>query len=190
MSVTALSARTSPTDRTERPGLLVPVGPHEPPAPCAAFDRADWVCAAPFRAHLRHLMSATGLPWRVIGLTADVRPEVLERLLCPGRGRTMRRISPLSAAALLSLTVGDLQALAWQRHPAEQVAAEIASLSAAGFDDRTLAGFLRLTTAQVSALRLGGRAWSTRLTWSLARAARAAHGLIDLPELEDDEDAA
>ena len=30
----------------------------------------DWVLAAPFRAHLRHLQAATGLPWAVLARAA------------------------------------------------------------------------------------------------------------------------
>ncbi|MGC3953993.1 MAG: hypothetical protein QM804_07045 [Propionicimonas sp.] len=44
-------------------------------------DQHDWVLAAPFRAHLRHLQAATGLPWEVLAWAAGVSPRLVRHLV-------------------------------------------------------------------------------------------------------------
>jgi hypothetical protein len=67
-------------------------------------DRHAWVPAAPFRAHLRHLQAATGLPWEVLAWAAGVSPSLVRHLVLGNNGRHPRRISPLSARRLAELT--------------------------------------------------------------------------------------
>lgn len=68
----------------------------------------DWVLAAPFRAHLRHLQAATGLTWEALAQAADVSPSLVRHLALGDNGRYPRRISPLVARQLLELTPATL----------------------------------------------------------------------------------
>ncbi len=72
----------------------------------------DWVLAAPFRAHLHHLRSATGLPWEVLAWAAGVSPTLVRHLVLGNNGRFARRISPLTARRLAELTPGKLPKVA------------------------------------------------------------------------------
>lgn len=65
-----------------------------------SIDPGTWVEAAPFRAHLRHLMDATGQPWQVVAEVARISLPDAHRLLHGRRGRPVRRISPQTASRL------------------------------------------------------------------------------------------
>ena len=71
-------------------------------------DRHAWVLAAPFRAHLRHLQTATGLPWDALARAAGVSPALVRHLVFGNNGRHLRRISPLTARRLAELTTNRL----------------------------------------------------------------------------------
>lgn len=71
-----------------------------------ALDRPKtlWVDAAPFRAHLRHVCDATGLPWPVLAMRAGVSLALADHLLHGRGGRRIRRITRDAAQRLLSLS--------------------------------------------------------------------------------------
>lgn len=75
-------------------------------------DRHDWVPAAPFRAHLRHLRATTGLPWETLALAAGVSPSLVRHLVFGNNGRYPRRISPLTARRLAELAPAKLPQVA------------------------------------------------------------------------------
>lgn len=72
-------------------------------------DQHDWVLAAPFRAHLRHLQAATPVSWEVIARAAGVSPALVRHLVLGNRGRYPRRISPLTARRLAGLDSAKLR---------------------------------------------------------------------------------
>jgi hypothetical protein len=140
-----------------------------------------WVAAAPFRAHVRHLLEATGLPWRVVAVHADA-PERMVASLLFGRGdRPLRRIPPDVARRLLSVRISALAALATQSVPVTLARSALtllrqsgASLSAISHDvgvdagdlTRILAPNTRFTTRRIelllacAAVERGVAAWS------------------------------
>lgn len=69
-----------------------------------------WVDPAPFRRHVRSLIAATGLSWRLIAAHANVAPRAVRSLL-HGRhplGTPIQRIHITTARALMSLDLDDL----------------------------------------------------------------------------------
>jgi hypothetical protein len=67
----------------------------------------SWVEAAPFRAHLSHLVATSGLSPTGVALLAGVSPRFAHHLLNGRGGRLLRRISPDSARKLLRVTPAD-----------------------------------------------------------------------------------
>ncbi|MCW5952219.1 MAG: hypothetical protein KIT69_08180 [Propionibacteriaceae bacterium] len=78
----------------------------------ASLSQHDWVLAAPFRAHLHHLQSSTGLSWEVLAWAAGVSPALVRHLVFGNNGRFSRRISPLPARRLAELSPGKLPQVA------------------------------------------------------------------------------
>lgn len=68
-----------------------------------SVDPGTWVEAAPFRAHLRHLIDTTGQPLPVVAEMARISLPDARRLLHGRRGRPVRRISPQTASRLFWL---------------------------------------------------------------------------------------
>lgn len=69
-----------------------------------ADDYGPWVEAAPFRAHVRHLIGETGVAWRTLAVLADVPPQSVDHLLRGRNGRAVPRLHPLIAERLFHLT--------------------------------------------------------------------------------------
>lgn len=67
-------------------------------------DYGPWVDAAPFRAHVRHLVAVTGVAWRTIAVLADVPSQSVDHLLRGRQGRPVPRLHPLIAERLFHLT--------------------------------------------------------------------------------------
>lgn len=132
-----------------------------------------WVQAAPFRAHVRHLLDTTGLPWPVVALEAGVPPALVHHLLFGRRGRRMTRIPPQSAVALLRLDAVSLLGTAARWVPAGPTAARVADLLSRGLQASTLARHCRLTESELEALREMPRC--TRLTALLVEAIQLIH---------------
>ena len=74
------------------------------------MDTNHWVDAAPFRRHVRWLIGATGLSWRLIAAHADVAPRAVRTLLHgrPHTGKPVDRIHIDIARALMGLNLDDL----------------------------------------------------------------------------------
>lgn len=81
------------------------------------IERHDWVLAGPFRAQLRHLLDASGLPLPHLASVLDVPVQLCARLLvdptrdtpAPRHLRPLTRISPLAARRLLVHSAGSLR---------------------------------------------------------------------------------
>src|SRR5665647_1129626 len=56
-----------------------------------------WVSAAPFRYPVHHLMTATGVPWQVMAVVADLPQQQVRSLLYGRDGRRRSRLSPYAA---------------------------------------------------------------------------------------------
>lgn len=91
--------------------------------PTAAQDgrRADgrWVDAAPFRAHLRHLMAVGRLEAPEVAVVLGLSTRAVQHLLEGRSGRPVRRISPSTARRLLVVGADDVRGLRWHLAPAD-----------------------------------------------------------------------
>lgn len=124
-----------------------------PPAPTAAPpEPAAWVEAAPFRSHLRHLCTVSGLPWAVVALQAGLSIRHADALLHGRRGRPLRRLPRPTATRLWALTVDDLAALGRVAVPAEPVAHRVEALLLEGVPLRRVCRQLGWSPGRVAAL--------------------------------------
>lgn len=71
-----------------------------------------WVLAAPFRAHVLHLMNTAQVPWPVVAYQAGVPQNTVRTLLFGRDGRIRTKIGIEYATRLLSLNTEDLE---WMR---------------------------------------------------------------------------
>ena len=78
------------------------------------LDPTDWVPARPFRAHVQHLVGATGLEARVIAQASGV-PLLTVQRLASSSGRPGERIRRRDAQALLRLQPETLRQTARSR---------------------------------------------------------------------------
>lgn len=140
----------------------------------------SWVIAAPFRAHVRRVLTAEPVPWRAFAGYARVPDNVIRGLLGLGR-RPVRRIAPHYAHALLSIESRNLRAdLVRPVEPDAAVAAARALLSA-GWTVSRIARAGSLAESRLRALVAGEDLAITQHTALLLAAAARAHGF----EVED-----
>lgn len=162
---------------------------------CADIDieieldtRTEWVCAHEFRAHLRHLGSATGAPWRVLGLLSGVSSRTVERLV--GHGRPLRRIRAVDAERLLLLCETTVETAQRQAVDPSSTIKRVHALLEAGHSLLDIAGYLDLSPAQLGQLIAGPGRRCTMMTRMRAKAACEAYGLLWADSLSEDSDIA
>lgn len=142
----------------------------------------NWVDATPFRAHAKHLLRDSNLPWRVIALAAGIPSEVMHSLIFGRHTGSIRRIRAVDGLALISLTAERLTSLGARRCFASDVPHAIAALNARGIKRHTIALFAGLRRAELASLTNGSATTCTNLArWRLLAAAEAWG--IDLDEL-------
>lgn len=139
-----------------------------------------WVEAAPFRAHLRHLVSASGLPLVGVALLAGVSPRFAVHLLHGRGGRPLRRISPDSARKLLRVTLADARAARHRVVPADRTQRHLQRLQREGWSQVDLAQLLGLSAQAVGDLSSGCVSSCSQLV-ALRAAAQVAVLLTPLP---------
>lgn len=118
--------------------------------PSVATDR--WVDAAPFRAHLRHLMAVADLSTATVAVLVGISPRLAYRLLYGRGGRALRRINPDTARKLLRVTAADARAVRRQKVPAQATVHDLQQLRAAGWADGELAPLLGIQPSALAAL--------------------------------------
>lgn len=139
-------------------------------------DTHDWVPAAPFRAHLNHLVQHTGLPWQVIALDAGV-PIALAGTLLHGRGgRPLARIPRGYGAGLLRVTVESAAALRRTWVDAGPTADRLAELARHHITPEALPAGLGLAPTVLAEVAAGRAAF---VTADAALAVRAALAWCD-----------
>jgi hypothetical protein len=104
----------------------------------------QWVTAAPFRYHVRHLMAITGVPWQVIAVAADLPQQQVRTLLFGRDGHRRPRLSPYAARRLLALDVAQLRPLQTRDLPVHCVADSARALIADGVPLHEIAEWLDL----------------------------------------------
>lgn len=144
-------------------------------------DVGTWVEAAPFRAHLRHLMSVSGLGSSSVALLVGISPRCAHRLLHGRGGRPLRRISPEVARKLLLLTPGDARAVQRCTVPAGATVRHLRRLEQAGWSQVELAAAVGLSLAAVTRLLSGASSTCSQLV-ALRAAAEVSELLSPVSE--------
>lgn len=139
-----------------------------------------WVTAAPFRAHLRHLLNETGLPWRVVAGEAGLPDRVVRNLLHGREGRPLRRIAPHYARRLLRLEAHQLSNALRELVPASAAHAAAHRLLGSAWSAADIAVTAEVTIPEADALLLGRLDRVPRRVQVLLDAAVRAHGLQPL----------
>ena len=160
MTVTAL-----PIDQNGRPtrfGDDLPSG--DQVKSVSAVELGDWVRAEPFRAQLRHVMAATGLPWRALSRLAGAEPHEVQQLLQGGRdGRPVRKIRLALARRLFALTTDNVLVARRTTVRADLSVAALTALLASGWTFTDLSTRLRMSAGLLRALAEGRRGVCSRL---------------------------
>lgn len=140
-----------------------------------------WVQAAPFRAHLRHLMTAGQMSSSTVAILAGISPRCAYRLLHGRGGRPLKRISPESARKLLLVTTAEARAVRVRPVPAHTTVQHLGWLRAAGWSDGDLAVMLGVGQGTVASLISEGHGSCTQLM-ALRAAAEVSHLMAPLPD--------
>jgi hypothetical protein len=137
----------------------------------------QWVAAAPFRYHVQHLIAATGVPWQMVAIAAELPQQQLRTLLYGRDGRRRPRLSPYAARRLLAVTREQLSAMRIQRAPASLVRGNLAALLHDGVTIEALATWLDLDVGTVAKLA-DGAGTCTVVTGAMVRLACVERGLL------------
>lgn len=132
-------------------------------APCNSRNRphpetkaADgWLDSAPFRAHVLHLMSTSGLTMHELAALTQVSAGVIRRLLHGRAGRVSRRIDALSARRLFAVTPLEASLVRSQQVAAGRARARLLILMDLGRTPASLARLTGLAVADVTRLAAG-----------------------------------
>jgi hypothetical protein len=125
------------------------------PAPAPVPPEHEWVDSAPFRAHLRFLLSVSEASPEVVALLAGVAPRLARRVLTGDGGRPLRRISPDTARRLYAVTPAVLRECRLRTVPAAPVAATMRRMEVLGWSRVDWCEQLGLSQAAVVALASG-----------------------------------
>lgn len=149
-------------------------------------ELGDWVRAEPFRAHLRYLMAATGLPWRALGRLAGAEPHEVQQLLQGGRdGRPVRKIRLSLARRLFALTHDNVRAARRTAVRSDPGVAALTALLEAGWQITELSSRLRLSASVLRALTEGRRGVCSRLVEVRILAAAEVLIAVEAPSRPD-----
>ena len=124
-----------------------------------------WVEAAPFRAHVAHLMAAGALSVEAVALLAGVRTRAVARLMA-GRdiGRPVpRRINADLARSLLEVRCSDVRALRCRMVGAQPVMERARLLRSLGWSESRLAAALGVDRRSLAGLLEGSATTCTAL---------------------------
>jgi plasmid maintenance system antidote protein VapI len=138
-----------------------------------------WVEAAPFRAHVAHLMAAAELSIGTLALLTGVQPKALARLMA-GRdsGRPLvGKISQDMARQLLQVCSSDVRGLRCRFVAAEVVTRRLRMLQQAGWSETRLATALGVDHRSLTALLDGSANRCTALVALRTAAAVRTIGL-------------
>lgn len=140
-----------------------------------------WVDAAPFRAHLKHLMAVGPLDGPEVAVVLGLPTRAVRHLLEGRAGRLPRRISPRTARLLLLVGADDVRALRWCLTPASTAETSWRRLRDAGWSAVEVASAVGFGLDELAALE--HRAHCSRLL-----AVRLVGLARSLPSTLDDED--
>lgn len=139
-----------------------------------ADDYGPWVEAAPFRAHVRHLIGETGVAWRTLAVLADVPPQSVDHLLRGRNGRPVPRLHPLIAERLFHLTRTVVSDAATRQVHAGRTQALLQCLAERGWAISEIARRTRLDASGLTALAAGEEPACSQLVAATVKAAAQA----------------
>jgi hypothetical protein len=147
-----------------------------------------WLDSAPFRAHVVHVMSASGLSARELAALSHVSVRLIRRLVHGRDGRPVRRIDPLSARRLFGVTALDATLVRSRVVPAGCARATVLLLLTRGRSVGSLARLTGLTSVDLSRLVDGNlttvcQIVELRLTAALIELDGSADRVADSAEL-------
>lgn len=153
--------------------------PASPMRPLPHLSHHAWVDAAPFRAHLRRLIDATGEPWFVVVQAAGLSVRHGQALLHGRDGRRPRRVSGSVARGILATTPEGVVSLRTRMLQAGDTLEELTTLVGEGVSVASLAAFLGLTEQQVIALAEWRVPDSARVSATFQLRVSAAREVLD-----------
>ena len=151
-------------DQPEPTTLPVPADDGEP------IDER-WVPAAPFRAHVTHVIAEARVPWPAFAIAADVPVTVIQTLLFGRNARPSRRLAPRVATKVFAVRASDLTELRTGHVGADLAAGRMRAVLRSGVPPERLARWCDLAPDELARLVEGRTATCSRLTEALAVAA-------------------
>jgi hypothetical protein len=132
-----------------------------------------WVDAAPFRAHVAHLMAAAELSIGTLALLAGVQPKALARLMARRDSGlpVVGKISQEMARQLLQVRASDVRGLRCRSVAAEAVTRRLRFLRQAGWSEPRLAAAIGVDRRSLTDLLDGNAPRCTALVALRASAA-------------------
>lgn len=143
---------------------------------CSSPD-PELVSPHPFRAWISHLMSTTGLSWRVIARAADVSSATVAELLELPMGYSHPLLTRGEAQRLIGLSHSKIAHLVNEPVEPHQLRILLWPLAMHGSNATEIAELTGLSTDAVRHLLAGGDAWVSHLNQLQAQAACEAHGI-------------
>jgi hypothetical protein len=114
-----------------------------------------WLDPAPFRSHVIHLMTTSGLTERELAALCRVSARLVRRLVVGRAGRPMRRIDPLSAGRLLAVSALEAGVVRTRQVPADNSRALLLTLFGRGRSAASLSRITGLAGGEVGELAAG-----------------------------------
>ncbi|MDR2975115.1 MAG: hypothetical protein LBV00_10480 [Propionibacteriaceae bacterium] len=140
-------------------------------------ERPKWVLAAPFRAHVNHLMSTAQVPWPAIAYQAGLPPATLRTLLFGRNGKIRTKITQQAATRLIELRPEDLSWMRRAQVPADTAGMRIRLMRSHGLTWERIAGLLNLDHDQCQAIARGERSSCSAVVGILAQVGCEAIGV-------------
>lgn len=144
-----------------------------------------WLDAAPFRAHVEHLMSVGSLTAADVAVLAGLPTTAVHHLVHGWRGRPRRRIHPPHAARLFAVTALEASLVRSRTVPSARTRLALACLTESGWSLDRLAAHTGLAVTEIAAILDERRARCPQLVeLRVAAAARRlpVHTAFDQPE--------
>ncbi|MCL2735736.1 MAG: hypothetical protein FWD75_03770 [Propionibacteriaceae bacterium] len=160
------AARTTPSASTSTVRSAQPV-----------HQDGRWVLAAPFRAHVVHLMNNAQVPWPAIAYQSGVPQATLRTLLFGRNGKARTKIAHHAASQLIALRPEDLRWMRVSQVSAGRAAARIRILRGRGIPWEQISAYLHLDVETCGAMARGERTSCSAMVDILAQAACESIGI-------------
>jgi len=133
--------------------------------------KTDWVNAAPFRAHVVHLMNNAQVPWSVVAYEAGVPRAAVRTLLFGRNGHVRPKIAYHLGELLLALRPDDLAWLRTGQVEAARTGRHLRALRARQIGWDQISRLVQLDQPTCQAIAAGQQPYCAALTDVLAQCA-------------------